>query len=233
MAELTEVVDRDLPAITPCSLARTPRQARGQRRVDGILDAAESVIAEVGATDASINEIARRAGASVGSIYHFFPTKDAIVAALAERYAVGLQRVAVSIDEGTAATARAPLGKFVDALVGPFAEFFARNPAYLVLSRADGEGQLRARAGESAAISTAFCATLETALARRFPDADVEDWSLRSSLLHALGEAVVSLMVHAQVEERDRLFGEFKRAVVAYLASYESAGCAGGLNESV
>jgi AcrR family transcriptional regulator len=210
-----------------CPGARAPRQARGQRRVDGILDAAEAVIAEVGAADASVHEIARRAGASVGSIYHFFPTKNAIVAALAERYAVGLQRVAVCIDEGTAATARASLEEFVDALVGPFAAFFAENPAYLVLSRAEGDGQLQVRAGDDPAMSSAFCATLETALARRFPEADVEDWALRSSLLHALGEGVLSLMAHVRLDQRERLFGEFKRAVVAYLASYERAGCAG------
>jgi AcrR family transcriptional regulator len=228
MAELATVVDEEgQAAVLGCPGVRTPRQARGQRRLDGILDAAETVIAEVGAADASIHEIARRAGASVGSIYHFFPTKDAIFAALAERYAVGLRRVAVSIDEGTAAKARAPLCEFVDALVGPFAEFFAKNPAYLVLSRAEGEGQLQPRAGDDAAISSAFCATLETALARRFPEDGVENWALRSSLLHALGEAVLSLMAHARLEERDRLFGEFKRAVVAYLASYEHTGCTG------
>jgi AcrR family transcriptional regulator len=228
MAESGTIVDgAGQVAALGCPGVRTPRQARGQRRLDGILDAAETVIAEVGATDASIHEIARRAGASVGSIYHFFPTKDAIFAALAERYAVGLQRVAVSIDEGTAAKARAPLCEFVDALVGPFAEFFAENPAYLVLSRAQGEGQRQARSGDEAAISSAFCATLETALARRFPEADVEDWALRSSLLHALGEAVLSLMAHGRLEERDRLFGEFKRAVVGYLATYEHVGCTG------
>lgn len=204
---------RDDAAAFSCGVARTPRQARGQRRVDGILDAAEAVIAECGVTDASVQEIARRAGASVGSMYHFFPTKDAIVAALSDRYTVGLEHVAVSIAQGTAATARAPLGEFVDALVGPFAGFLAASPAYLLLPRAK-------------TMKSAFCTTLERALEMRFPDAGVEDWALRSSLLHALGESVVTLLAQARVDERDRLFGEFKRAVVAYLASYERAGCA-------
>src|SRR5687768_3941077 len=54
---------------------RAPRQERGRRRVDEILDAAEALIAEVGPAAVSIQELARRAGASVGSIYHFFPHK--------------------------------------------------------------------------------------------------------------------------------------------------------------
>ena len=66
--------------------ARTPQQARGQKRVEEILDAAESVIAEVGIDAATTNAIAERAGASVGSIYHFFASKDAIVEALARRF---------------------------------------------------------------------------------------------------------------------------------------------------
>jgi AcrR family transcriptional regulator len=65
---------------------RTPQQSRGQKRVEEILDAAESVIAEHGLEAATTNAIAERAGASVGSLYHFFPSKDAIVQALALRF---------------------------------------------------------------------------------------------------------------------------------------------------
>ncbi len=65
---------------------RAPQQTRGQKRVDEILDAAEAVIAEVGIDAATTNAIAERAGSSVGSLYHFFPSKDAIVQALARRF---------------------------------------------------------------------------------------------------------------------------------------------------
>ncbi|MGQ0648416.1 MAG: TetR/AcrR family transcriptional regulator [Gemmatimonadaceae bacterium] len=65
---------------------RAPQQDRGQRRVDEILDAAEQVALELGWEAASTQAIAERAGASVGSLFHFFPTKDAILVALARRY---------------------------------------------------------------------------------------------------------------------------------------------------
>jgi AcrR family transcriptional regulator len=73
---------------TPADRApRAPQQERGQRRVEQILDAAESVFVEVGVGAATMQMIADRAESSVGSLYHFFPNKEAIVEALGARYA--------------------------------------------------------------------------------------------------------------------------------------------------
>lgn len=65
---------------------REPQQDRGQRRVEEILDAAQAVVSEVGWEAATTQLIAERAQSSMGSLYHFFPTKDAILVALAKRY---------------------------------------------------------------------------------------------------------------------------------------------------
>lgn len=78
---------------TPADRApRAPQQERGQRRVEQILDAAESVFAEAGVGAATMQMIADRASASVGSLYHFFPNKEAIVEALGARYADSVRR---------------------------------------------------------------------------------------------------------------------------------------------
>jgi AcrR family transcriptional regulator len=71
---------------------RAPQQERGQRRVEQILDAAESVFADVGVGAATMQLIADRAESSVGSLYHFFPNKEAIVEALGARYADAVRR---------------------------------------------------------------------------------------------------------------------------------------------
>jgi len=68
--------------------ARVPRQPRGRKRVDEILDAAEALISEVGIEATTTTAIARRSGSTVGSLYHFFPSKEAIVQALARRFAL-------------------------------------------------------------------------------------------------------------------------------------------------
>src|SRR4051812_25649343 len=65
---------------------RKPTQARSQERVQRILEAAAQVVDEVGYDAATTNAIAKRAGASIGSLYQFFPNKAALMHALAIQY---------------------------------------------------------------------------------------------------------------------------------------------------
>lgn len=65
---------------------RPPRQARSQETLDRILDAAEQLIAEKGFEDATVAELVRRAGSSVGAFYARFRDKDGLLYAVYERY---------------------------------------------------------------------------------------------------------------------------------------------------
>jgi len=62
---------------------RKPR-ADARRNRDGLLEAAKAAFAEVGA-EASLDEIARRAGVGIGTLYRHFPTRDAVVEAVYRR----------------------------------------------------------------------------------------------------------------------------------------------------
>ena len=62
---------------------RKPR-ADARRNRDGLLKAAKTAFAEVGA-EASLEEIARRAGVGIGTLYRHFPTRDAVVEAVYRR----------------------------------------------------------------------------------------------------------------------------------------------------
>jgi len=66
--------------------AVAPKRLRGQQRVAELLQAGMAVFAEKGYEAATMTEIAARAGAPIGSLYQFFPTKDAIADTLIERY---------------------------------------------------------------------------------------------------------------------------------------------------
>ena len=68
------------------NLRRQPKQSRSQHRVDTILDAAERIFSEVGFKAATTNAIARRANTNIASLYQYFPNKEAILAAVVERY---------------------------------------------------------------------------------------------------------------------------------------------------
>jgi AcrR family transcriptional regulator len=67
--------------------ARIPKRARGKQRVAELLQAAAAVFAERGFESATMTEIAARAGAPIGSLYQFFPAKEALADTLVRNYA--------------------------------------------------------------------------------------------------------------------------------------------------
>ncbi len=66
--------------------ARAPKRARGKQRVADLLQAAAAVFAEKGYEAATMTEIAARAGAPIGSLYQFFPVKEALADTLVQNY---------------------------------------------------------------------------------------------------------------------------------------------------
>lgn len=63
-----------------------PRQERSRRTVEQILDAAARIFHEQGYANASTNDIADEANVSIGSLYQYFPNKDALLLALGKRH---------------------------------------------------------------------------------------------------------------------------------------------------
>jgi AcrR family transcriptional regulator len=71
---------------------KEPRQERARATVDAILAATARVLVKDGYDRASTNRIALEAGVSVGSLYQYFPSKEALVAALIERHSTEMIR---------------------------------------------------------------------------------------------------------------------------------------------
>jgi AcrR family transcriptional regulator len=91
-----------------------PQRDVGRQRVADLLQAAAAVIQERGFDAATMAEIAARADAKIGSLYRFFPNKEAIAEALAQRCMVVLQ---AEFDAIRARAARATPEAVADALV--------------------------------------------------------------------------------------------------------------------
>ena len=66
---------------------KAPSQARSQHMVDTILEATAHILAERGYAGTNTNVVAAHAGVSIGSVYQYFPNKDALIAALHEHHA--------------------------------------------------------------------------------------------------------------------------------------------------
>jgi len=69
-----------------------PKQARSERTLQRLLDAAEALIKEKGHATVSIPEIARRAGSSVGGFYARFRDRNELLRALEERHFIELSQ---------------------------------------------------------------------------------------------------------------------------------------------
>lgn len=65
---------------------KAPRQQRARETIEAILTATARILVSEGFKGASTNRIAAEAGVSIGSLYQYFPSKEALVAVLIERH---------------------------------------------------------------------------------------------------------------------------------------------------
>ena len=97
---------------------KTPRQARSRQTVERLLGAAAQVFSDRGYAGTTTNHIAAAAGVSVGSLYQYFPSKDAILVALAEQHVEkAFQSAMAKVAEKRTAPVRELLRALVDALI--------------------------------------------------------------------------------------------------------------------
>ena len=71
---------------SPVSPRKQARQERSRRTVERILDAAARIFHEHGYAGTTTNDIADEAGVSIGSLYQYFPNKDALLVALTKQH---------------------------------------------------------------------------------------------------------------------------------------------------
>ena len=109
---------------------RVPRQPRGERRVAELLDAAAAVIAETGYEAATMSAIAARASASIGSLYQFFPNKQAIAQALRIRYSRQFDELCIPLSLEARSV---NLNHLVRHLISITVSFVDAHPAFLAL----------------------------------------------------------------------------------------------------
>lgn len=89
-------------------------QARSRATVDALLEATARVLVRDSFDRASTNRIAEEAGVSIGSLYQYFPSKEALVSAVIDRHKQELMEVARSM---LAEVAAFPLEQAVRSLV--------------------------------------------------------------------------------------------------------------------
>jgi AcrR family transcriptional regulator len=93
---------------------KTPRQTRATVTLEAIFEATIQVLVATGPTRLTTTRVAARAGVSVGSMYQYFPNKQALLYAVTGRY---LDIVADSVEQACRQQHGAPVGQMAEALV--------------------------------------------------------------------------------------------------------------------
>src|SRR5262245_13367385 len=73
---------RGRPRKTTREVRKAPEQARSKATVNVILEASARILESGGLRGFNTNAVAAKAGVSIGSLYQYFPNKDAILLAL-------------------------------------------------------------------------------------------------------------------------------------------------------
>lgn len=101
--------------VTPLQPRKSPAQSRAVETVAAVLEAAARILEERGFAGYTTNAVAHRAGVSIGSLYQYFPGKDAVTVALIERETATLLADMAEVLNETGFEAR--LGRMIRAAV--------------------------------------------------------------------------------------------------------------------
>jgi AcrR family transcriptional regulator len=93
---------------------RTPRQARSSATVDAIFEGTIQVLLKDGPTRLNTTRVALRAGVSVGTLYQYFPNKQALLFAVLERH---LEEIVDAIETACSRCRAAPAAEMAEAIV--------------------------------------------------------------------------------------------------------------------
>lgn len=123
---------------------KQPRQERSSKVVDRILDAALVLTREQGAGTPTTLAIAQRAGLSVGSVYQYYPNKEAILLDLARRWLAAFPQVIAKRIAAPRPTSREAFQRDVRELFADTSKLYLENASLMpVIEAISGNADLR------------------------------------------------------------------------------------------
>jgi AcrR family transcriptional regulator len=206
---------RDLGA----NLRNVPTQARSRERLRRVLDAADEVLAREGATAFTTTRIAQAAGVPVGSVYHYFPGKEAMVEALAVQYWSDFEDLVAAVAE---TDEREPLPDPAGAVLEALAAGFRARPGFLSL----WYGGLRSERVRDATRPTrsAIARSVQRILAVHWPQTDQADHAVVARMVVVAGDGLLREAFRSTRDGDRELLDESKAMLDAYVSARLSGG---------
>jgi AcrR family transcriptional regulator len=193
-------------------LRNVPTQARSRERLRRVLDAADQVLARDGASAFTTTRIAQVAGVPVGSVYRYFPDKEAIVQALATRYWTEFADiVAAAAESDEQSPMPDPAGGVLEAL----AAAFRGRPGFLAL----WYGGLRTERIRDATRPTreAMAGSVARILAVHWPRASTGDRAAAARMVVVAGDGLLREAFRTLRAGDPQMLAESKLMLGAYV----------------
>jgi AcrR family transcriptional regulator len=195
--------------------ANRPVQARSRLRVERILEAAAEEIIRSGAGGFSMNAVAKRTKISPGSLYQFFPSREALIAALYERYIEGLRSIASQAASTLSKQCALTVSEIVRAFLVPSLAFYRAHPAYAELHHALNRPY--APDLRETELDNGIVAALSDAFKRLAPETEPSLLLLLATVTLEAAHAILSLCASKPAEEAQALSGELEVMLETYV----------------
>lgn len=202
-----------MPRRIRTSPRKAPRQERAKATVDAIVQAMTRVLIKSGWEAASTNRVAAEAGVSVGSLYQYFPSKEALVLAVMELHAL---KMTGRLQQRMAQLATATLEEAAAELTHLFIANHQTNPKLhrVLIEQVPKVGAL-AKLEE---LNRMYERLLVSYMEIHREDLEVKDLSLAA---YVIVQAVEALCHHAVLERQDLIDnGKLEEQIVRLVLGY-------------
>jgi AcrR family transcriptional regulator len=194
-------------------LRNEPVQARSTARLSALLNAAAAVVDEIGYERLTTAMVAEKAGASIGTVYRYFPDRIAVLQSLSAR---NLNEFS---SRGLAGAANATewssvFGAVVDAIAG----FFRSEPGFKSLRFGDVL-DVRPRADAATGIGT-VAGQVSALLVERGGLDDGADLRFRVETALELADSLLARAFAFKAEGERKFITEARKVALDYLAGY-------------
>ena len=189
----------------------------GNNKSQKILDAAERIFADVGYDNATTNAIAARAETSIGSLYQFFPNKEAILKAVVLRY---LEEMRALFDQHLTPEALETLSlpHFLERLIYDLAQLRESHQGFRPIFFAT---QISPEGIEATSeLKREIMQRISLLLTLRNPVLSKQQCTICSRTCVAIFQSLMSLAMDLQGQERIAQLNELRLVLLSYLQTY-------------
>lgn len=193
---------------SPLSIGRPAQRTNGIRRRETILDSAAEIISESGLSALTLHAVAKRAGASTGSMYHFFGDKNQLIDALRTRHREATSAWFTDLhDVDSSQWQNISARQVIDDLFGRAISYYSKHPYALQLHDLTEDDSV-----------TAFIFRLESVLILRLGD---EIGAKTAQALYAISTGTLAFLVDPKNSAQRHLIEQIPTALAAYLEQVE------------